>query len=261
MSHMYYYVICRESSGSPLQIRFSTGISLLNCVFQDNRNLMQVEADTDDTTITDIYDIITTSGGLTVFTRGVPIEVTIRACNFSSNTANTNPANNTRPVLLKANGHGGAILLRLVEANDSIVRIEDCRFENNFAEVDGGAVYMSLSEFSHGNTINLTNNVFLGNRVEEASGGAVSINSFNFSSDNHMFVSGCNFSGSYGDSGGAFSFALYNSNVETTRAPDLLQFNDCMFMDNQAKNEGTAVGLFSLVHVDQVGFPVYFQDW
>lgn len=253
--------VFRNSSGSPLQIRFSTRISLLNCVFQDNQNLMRVQEDTSDTTLTDIYDIITTSGGLTVFTRGVPIDITIRGCNFSSNTANINPVNNTRPVLLKANGHGGAILLRLAEANDSIVRIEDCLFEDNHAEVDGGAVYMSLSEYSHGNTIRLSNNVFIRNHVEEASGGAVSINSFNFSSNNAMLVEGCNFSASYGDSGGAFSFALYNSNVNTTNAPDLLQFNNCIFMDNQAKNEGTAVGLFSLVHVDQVGFPVFFQDW
>ena len=230
-------------------------------MFQDNANLIQVPEDSADTAINDISDIITTAGGLTLFTRGEPIEITIRGCNFSSNIANVNPINNTRPVLLKANGHGGAILLRLVETNDSIVRIEDCLFEDNFAEVDGGAVYISLSEYSNGNTIDLTNNVFIGNRVEQASGGAVSINSFNFSSDNLMFVVGCRFSGSSGDSGGAFSFALYNSNVNTTSTPDLLEFNNCIFMDNRAKNEGTAVGLFSLVHVDQVGFPVNFQNW
>ena len=64
-----------------------------------------------------------------------------------------------------------------------------------------------------------------------------------------------------GNAGGAFSIALYDSNINSSRNPDGVNFTECDFVDNVAKNEGTAVGLFSLVHVDQVGFPVGFENW
>ena len=47
----------------------------------------------------------------------------------------------------------------------------------------------------------------------------------------------------------------------SSRNPDSVNFTNCNFIDNAAQNEGTAVGLFSLVHVDQVGFPVAFENW
>ena len=83
--------------------------------------------------------------------------------------------NDTRPVLLKSNGHGGAISLRLVNSNGSQVTIEDCIFKNNIAKVDGGAIYLSLSDYSGNNVLTFRNNIFLGNKVEIASGGAISI--------------------------------------------------------------------------------------
>ena len=55
--------------------------------------------------------------------------------------------------------------------------------------------------------------------------------------------------------------ALYDSNISSSQNPDSVNFTDCNFVDNLARNEGTAVGLFSLVHVDQVGFPVGFDNW
>lgn len=250
-----------ENSGSPLQLRFSTGITLNNCSFTNNINLAEAEPDTENTTITDIYNSISTSGGLTVFARDRPTDISILDCTFSFNNASVNPENNTRPVLLEANGHGGAILIRLVGSHDSHVTIEGCVFEGNEAEVDGGAVYLSLSEYSTDNEVIFRSNRFLGNQVLKASGGAVSINSFNFTSNNVMLVEDCNFTDNYGNSGGAFSMALYNSDLDSTRRPDRLVFNNTVFIRNRAPNEGTAVGLFSLVHVDQVGFPVWFQDW
>ena len=251
----------RKNSGSPLQLRFSTGITLNNCSFTDNINLAEAEPDTENTTITDIYNSISTSGGLTVFTRDMPTDISIVDCVFSFNNASVNPVNNTRPVLLEANGHGGAILIRLVGSHDSRVTIEGCVFEGNEAEVDGGAVYLSLSEYSTDNEVIFRSNQFSNNRVLKASGGAISINSFNFTSNNYLSVEHCNFIENYGNSGGAFSMALYNSDLNSTRRPDRLIFNDTMFTRNRAPNEGTAVGLFSLVHVDQVGFPVRFEDW
>ena len=180
---------------------------------------------------------------------------------FLDNSANRNDPNNTRPVLLKANGHGGAVLIRLAEVRDSEIIITDNIFRNNRAQVDGGAIYISLSDSVASNSFLLARNNFMGNIVEEASGGAVSINSFNISFDNSILVEDCNFTGNVGNAGGAFSVALYDSNINSTRNPDSMNFTNCTFYNNAAENEGTAVGLFSLVHVDQVGFPVGFENW
>lgn len=230
-------------------------------MFLENRNLAEVEADTENTTLTGIYDVISTSGGLTVFSRDTPTDIVIQNCTFSSNEANVNPRNNTRPVLLKANGHGGAILVRLVGSRDSNVEIRGCSFEGNSAQVDGGAVHISLSEHASANTITFADSSFTGNNVVEASGGAISINSFNFTHSNVLLVERCNFTSNSGDSGGAVSVSLYSSDLNSTRSPDNLTFTESNFTGNRATNEGTAVGLFSLVHVDQIGFPVFFQDW
>ena len=120
---------------------------------------------------------------------------------------------------------------------------------------------MTLSERVSASTMTLARNKFTYNIVEEASGGAVSINSFNISYNNIIKVDKCYFEGNAGNAGGAFSVALYDSDIDSSSNPDSVTFTDCQFVSNEAENEGTAVGLFSLVHVDQVGFPVGFEDW
>ena len=214
-----------------------------------------------ETTIEELYDSITTAGGFTFFSRDRPANIVIENCNFINNSANRNDEGNSRPVLLKANGHGGAVLIRLANVQDSEISITNSVFRNNHAQVDGGAIYLSLSEGVATNRILLVENEFTENVVEEASGGAVSINSFTISFNNTILVEECNFTGNVGNAGGAFSIALYDSDINSTRSPDVVNFTNCSFVDNAAENEGTAVGLFSLVHVDQVGFPVGFENW
>ena len=226
-----------------------------------NDNQLVAEPDVNETSIEELYNTITTAGGFTFFSRGRPVRITIQNCSFIQNSANENDPNNTRPVLLKTNGHGGAILIRLADVQDSEISITDSTFVNNTAQVDGGALYISLSEDVSTNTILLANNNFTGNQVEQASGGAVSINSFSISFNNTIIVEHCNFTGNRGNAGGAFSVALYDSDLNSTMHPDSVVFTDCVFHFNAAENEGTAVGLFSLVHVDQVGFPVRFENW
>ena len=252
---------CRGNTGSSLQFRFSTVISLTGCTFVNNINMATAEPDTENTTITDIYDSVSTSGAVTLFNRGIPLQLTISSCRFTANEGSHNPPNNMRPVLLKTHGHGGAILLRLVESRASQVVVEDSVFEGNVAEVDGGAIYLSLSESSADNVVVVRNSNFSGNVVEEASGGAISISSFNLTSNNSLQLQACRFIGNSGNSGGAVSLALYNSGGLETQLLDAMSLRACHFAENRATNEGTAVGLFSLVHVDQVGFPVTFQDW
>lgn len=255
------WLLYSKNTGSPLQFRNSTGIEIAECTFTENFNEASVDPDTEDTTLTDTYGDITTSGCVTVFVGDQPIDLVIRDSNFTSNNASRNPENNTRPVLLKSSGHGGALFIRLVGSAGSSIVINDCTFESNFAEVDGGAVYISLSEKSNNNNLTFTNNVFSNNNVEVASGGAISINSFNFTYSNTILIEHTMFISNNGSAGGAFSMALYDSFPNSTRFPDNITFCNCSFLSNSAVNEGTAVGLFSLVHVDQVGFPVQFIDW
>ena len=255
---MYIY---RKNFGTPLEFWLTTGIKLTNCNFTENVNMAEVKPDTENTTITNTFDSVTTSGGVTVFMTDEPLSIFLQNCLFLSNTANRNPENDTRPVLLKSNGHGGAIFIHLIRSSDSQVIIEGCTFENNTAEVDGGAIYLSLSDFSSFNLLTLRNNRFNSNHVEIASGGAISINSFNSTYNNTILLEDSLFDFNYGNVGGAISMTLYDSFINNTRFPDRIVFRNCSFVRNSAINEGTAVGLFSLTHVDQVGFPVYFQDW
>lgn len=250
-----------QNKGSPLQMQFSTGVKILNTEFLQNNNSIVSEPDVNETNIEELYSGITTSGGFTFFSRAEDIEILIQNCQFTENSANRNDPNNSRPVLLKENGHGGAILIRLVNTDNARVEIVNNTFKSNSAQVDGGAIYIFLSEGASSSTFVVRNNTFTANNVEQASGGAVSVNSFSFTYNNTILVQDCQFLENNGSAGGAFSVALYNSNLNSTRLPDSVSFTNCLFAGNTAENEGTAVGLFSLVHVDQIGFPVSFTDW
>ena len=57
------------------------------------------------------------------------------------------------------------------------------------------------------------------------------------------------------------SITQYDSTVSNTLPQDKAAFVKCDFEDNRAMKEGTAVGLFSLVGVEQFGFPVDFVNW
>ena len=245
-----------------MQMQFSTGVELKNSVFVDNHNQAVAVADGNETTVEALLRTITTGGALALFSRDTEfIKITITNCTFRSNSGNRNDVNNSRPVLLKSNGHGGAVLIRFVNVQNSTVMIENCSFENNFAEVDGGAVFISLSENVSSSLIVFRNNSFINNTVETASGGAISLNSFSITFNNTINIEDCDFISNSGNAGGAVSVALYDSNLNSTAFPDAVNFMRCNFTSNSAVNEGTAVGLFSLVHVDQVGFPVNFENW
>lgn len=243
-------------------MQFSSGVALRNCLFLNNENDNIAKPDVNETTIDELFRAITTGGVFTFFARNAKfIEVSITNCTFRSNSGNRNNVNNSRPVLLKSNGHGGAVLFRLANIQNSTFRIEGCVFESNRAEVDGGAVFISISREFSSNRISFRDNTFVNNLVETASGGAISINSFNYTFDNTINIENCNFINNSGNAGGAVSVALYDSNINSTELPDTVNIVRCNFSNNFALNEGTAVGLFSLVHVDQVGFPVTFEDW
>lgn len=253
--------LIRRNTGSSLQLRFVSTLTLINTTFEQNNNNATPTTDRNETSIEDLYNIIQTSGGLTYIAGSQRINVLIDNCTFIGNRASRNEPNDSRPVLLKPNGHGGAMLVRLSGTYNSSFVIRQSRFIQNSAEVDGGAIYLTYSDEATNNVVDIEDSLFEGNSVTEAAGGGVSINSFNFTLGNEMILRHCMFRDNTGSAGGAVSIALYDSNSNSTEEPDGVLFSDCMFENNSAPNEGTAVGLFSLVHVDQVGFLVSFINW
>lgn len=166
-----------------------------------------------------------------------------------------------RPLLLKGNGHGGAMIIRLVRVSDANIQITNSLFDGNEAEVNGGGIYFSTYENFYSSNVYLYNNTFIHNRAYLSSGGAISWNAFSSSFNNSLVVNDCKFISNQGNAGGAVSIALYTTSLNSFLIPDRASFTDCLFYDNEANVEGTAVGLFALVHVEEFGFPVEFTNW
>lgn len=154
------------------------------------------------------------------------------------------------------------------------MKILNSTFTGNHAELGGGGIYILYRKKSESNNFQLNTLTFERNCAGKeadctgraattggAAGGAVSVNSSDHTYNNTFSIDTCIFTKNKASAGAGFSMALYDSNFMSSENPDGIQFTDCNFMYNQASNEGTAVGLFSLVHVDQVGFPVNFSDW
>lgn len=264
---MCKYYLCalvsfhRETTGSALQFRFSKNVKVLSTRFVDNTNERDRSVDFISNTvdINVLYERILVGGALTFFSLGTEEnDLTVSDCLFENNVANRNE-NNTRPVLLRENGHGGAVLVRLANVTNSRVIFHNSQFLHNSAQVDGAGVYLSLSSSAANNTIEFSNLVFHNNSVEEAGGGGISLNSFEVSIHNQISVSDSVFTNNNASAGGGLSLVLYQGDL--VDAPDSLTFRNCTFRENTAENDGTAVGLFSLLHVDEIGFPVSLEDW
>jgi len=236
-------------------------ITLHRTSFFNNYNQFPGEEDSKNTTLIELFDRITTAGGFTFFARNTSVNIHIENCTFFNNSASPNKANSTRPVLLEGNGHGGAVLLRMAQCNNATVIIINSNFSYNQAKIDGGGVYLSLSEDFSSAYILLKNNAFIGNQVFKSSGGAVSLNLFRNTYNNTFIIEDCDFIDNKGDAGGAVGVALYEITLDGVIAPDSLNITRCNFIRNSARNEGTAVGLFAFVHVDETGFTVGFTDW
>ena len=238
-------------------------IEVTDCQFLDNHNLSPAPLSNSGAVVeTNLHTGLSSgNAGLSLFTMSAMTNITIRYSHFRNNTASENDHGEVGQLSLRPYGRGSAILIRLVETHGSSVEISNCVFTENHAQVEGAAVYLSLSENSSSNEILLRGNDFRRNTVELGTGGALALNSFRLSMKNRVDIWDNMFSGNGAISGGAVSFSLYDSNEESVLQPDTLHFHNCSFEGNSALHEGTAVGLFSLLHVEHVGFLVHFSDW
>lgn len=256
--HVYNY---RENTGAPLRLQFVPTVALIRTDFLFNHNQVPPPQDDENTTISRLFNSITTAGGFTYFSRNGSVSITIDQCRFVGNKANVNNPSDTRPDLFKANGHGGAVLIRLAGIANGVINITNSLFHSNEAEIDGGGVYFSLSDNFSSNSVYLYNNTFINNTVLKSSGGAISWTILSYSFDNSLVVENCEFINNSGNAGGAVALSLYGTSLDSFLLPDSALFNDCLFYNNIGRIEGTAVGLFALVHVEEFGFPVEFTDW
>ncbi len=189
------------------------------------------------------------------------VKLSIDSCVFINNTAEVAERERDEPGLLTADGHGGALLIRLSNLSNARIEIVNSVFDGNTAGVDGGGIFFSLSDNFASSDIIIRNNTFRRNSALQSSGGAISYNIYSLTFNNSMFIENCLFTGNRGNAGGAVAVSLYDSSVANVELQDRVAFTDCDFTDNSAKDEGTAVGLFSLVGVEEFGFPVSFTNW
>ena len=248
--------------GPPLQAQFVRSLYLLRTNFFHNiEQADKNENNTQNTTIIDLLTSITTSGGLTFFSHGVNVELTIDSCVFVNNTAEVAPRELEEPGILTSDGHGGAMLIRLSRLNNSRIKIINSVFDGNKAGVDGGGIFFSLYDNFSSSEILIKNNTFKNNVAIDSTGGAISYNIYSLTFNNSMMVEDCTFINNSGNGGGAVSVSLYASSSTNPELQDRVAFLNCKFEENLAKDEGTAVGLFALVGVEEFGFPVSFVDW
>ena len=144
--------------------------------------------------------------------------------------------------------------------------VKDCLFEDNAAEAQAGAVALTLGGSTTKYTVELANSNFSNNSctLERCTGGAVGIDFFSGTQFNEILIKGTDFIRNYATDGMGGAISLSTTvDVQTlpTGQSDMLLLENCLFQENEAFYDGTAVGVFSLTHTDQIGLPVNITDW
>lgn len=143
--------------------------------------------------------------------------------------------------------------------------IKSCEFENNTAEAQAGAVGVTVGGPSTRNHIELLDCKFLNNSCSlgRCTGGAIGIDFFANTSFNEILIKESEFirNNARDGMGGAISLSTTVNVVTEDGMSDALVLQSCLFSQNQAFYDGTAVGVFSLTHTDQIGLPINITDW
>ena len=200
----------------------------------------------------------TSAGGISFYSNLGPVEMLISNVTFRNNSARPD-IDISLPRASEAYGHGGAITVRLLRSNNGKICIENSTFEENFAEAFGGAVAIAAGVAS-GNRILIRNSVFKNNSctIPRCAAGAVGIDIFSNTSANEILITETSFVGNKAQTGGAISLS---TSVGQEGMTDALFLRNCTFEENVAFYEGTALGLFSLSHADQIGAPIEVMNW
>lgn len=245
----------------------SSPLYILNSHFKDN--IIGIVSDISCLTSSEglfYRDNVTSTGGISIFGENHTQGVLVFDCHFDNNSGRRNYENNSVPSQLKRFGHGGGLSVRLVNSNDGFVCVVNSSFNNNTAEVEGGAITFTIAD-SDNNSITLFNVTFRENYcfINKSTGGAVNVDLFASTKQNRINFLECDFSNNSAalGSGGAISIASSDKGFSEngSDAYALVTIDSCNFRHNVAKFEGTAVGLFFLGRVNQAGFRILMKDW
>ena len=257
--------LCRNITGAGIQTRETTGVSVRNCTFIDNHNMIpsnhRVDAN-DSTSADELNRLGIPSGGISMYSKE-SISLEVYNCTFVNNSGNINLPYVQRPLQLKSGGHGGAIYLRLALSEMSKVSIHNSKFDSNFAEIDGGAILFSLSG-ARNNTFSIRKCKFTNNSALVTSGGALAIKLSNGTENNVFSVESCNFSHNRAVGGGALSVVVndyHSGEVGVDQSADEIVLRNSVFVGNSAMREGSALGLFSFFHSGKFPHEVIMEDW
>ena len=205
----------------------------------------------------------TTSGGISLFIDSGPTKLLVENCSFVENKAR----NDSAVILARRstrNGNGGAMNLRLLDSWNSTVCIRRTVFLNNTAEAHAGALAISLGGSATRNTFVVSESIFEGNKclIDKCTGGAVGITLYSTTQYNTFSFHDCNFTKNQAQSSGAIVLSTSASAVQTEGGlSDELRLRNCWFVRNKAFFEGTALGVFSIAHTNQIGIPVNVCNW
>ncbi len=231
------------------------------CLFEGNINNATTNEHLINKSIIDLNELnlLSTPGGAVSVYSNATLNLVIENCTFSNNKAGDRAIDDRRPPLLQLDGHGGAVFIRLNGTNGSSVSIRNSSFESNIARIQGGAVYVSVSSQAANSNFAVEYCTFTNNSAETRAGGALAIVLFNATLNNTFVIRGSTFRGNSAVGGGAVAVIQYD--IHSTEYPDVVFFEDCLFELNTAEREGSAVGLFSLLHTDLEPFPARFISW
>ena len=199
-------------------------------------------------------------GGAVSVYSNTTLHLVIENCTFSDNKSSDKAIDDRRPPLLQLDdGHGGAVFIRLNGTKESNVLLRNSTFERNIARIQGGAIYVSMSSQAANNKFIVEDCTFTNNSAKTRVGGALAIVLFNATLNNTFMIHGSTFRGNSAVGGGAVAVVQYD--IHSTEYPDVVVFENCLFELNTAEREGSAVGLFSLLHTDLKPFPASFINW
>ena len=261
--------VYQRNSATAVIFYLSSPVYILSSHFKDNA-VSNVSNEFCLTAFNGLFyrDNVTSTGGISIFNENYTQNVLVVDSHFDNNIARNNSKDddNLIPSQLKRFGHGGGLSVRLVNSNNGSVCVMNSTFTNNIAEVEGGAITITIAD-SNCNNITLSDLTLNRNRcfIDKCTGGAVNIDLFAPAQQNKIIIVGCEFSynSAAPGSGGAVSIAASDKGFSEggSDAYALVTIDSCNFKYNKAKFEGTAVGLFFLGRVNQAGFRILMKDW
>ena len=155
---------------------------------------------------------------------------------------------------------GGGINARALGNNNQLC-IEGTEFDRNSAYFDGGAIAIVVGNGTSNTAVVINNSIFRNNSCmgELCSGGAVDIDIKDSTLYNRVEITGSSFITNRASTGGAVSIST-TDNIAGYQNDTVVLCN-CTFIGNRAYYDGTALGIYSLVRVDEISLSVQVQDW